>query len=336
MTKPHKLMTLALGAMILFAACGKEDSTSTTPTDPASDGEKRLEWWEQHFYEKRKDHYEGARDFSRYKFIWENGKVKELEVYDDENQYFGSIEIIYENGKAKEIRGGSTTTTLLYTGDMVTGSISTYRDGYTSSYTYEYNASGEIVRKTRSDGGTTYYTWENGNLVEERYTSGTHTDTYTYTCDSKINPMRQVPIELVFHEFTYLPMEMLSKNSVTGSCESYSYGYTGRDYTYSHTYDGDYTTSWTQEWDDSYEGKYRYYFRYSDGSGMDAPLCRINVEGNVFGDGIYILGDEVILYAYSNSTQRFLHWGDGNTDNPRIFTATGDVTLQPVYEPIEE
>lgn len=41
MTNTHKLLTLALGAMILFAACGKEDDKPSTPTDPVPDGVKK-------------------------------------------------------------------------------------------------------------------------------------------------------------------------------------------------------------------------------------------------------------------------------------------------------
>ena len=32
----------------------------------------------------------------------------------------------------------------------------------------------------------------------------------------------------------------------------------------------------------------------------------------------------------------FSHWNDGNTDNPRTFIATTDMTFQPVYVPAGE
>lgn len=32
----------------------------------------------------------------------------------------------------------------------------------------------------------------------------------------------------------------------------------------------------------------------------------------------------------------FSRWNDGNTDNPRTFVATADMTFQPVYVPAGE
>ena len=352
MTKTHKLLTLTLGAMILFAACGKEDDKPSTPTDPAPDGEKKLEYWEQLNYETDGTSTWGA--FFYYKFSWDNGLLKKVESFNDDGQSEYPFEIIYENGKAKEIRRYEASGelhvayTLLYTGDRVTGVVGS--DG--SEGTYSYNAAGELVKKTFTyDGGngtyTTYLTWENGNVVEIRavvnYDSRTRTYSYTYTYDNKINPLRSVmsTLDCVSRSAS----EWLSKNNAISETRIDNAGEQSvRHSTY--TYGGDYPTSMTQEWtDDIRSYKDRSYFRYTDGSGMSisSQVCRIRIEtgseGQPYadGDGEYLKGDTVIISAdpeysdYNEGTHyTFSRWSDGNTDNPRTFVATTDMTFQPV------
>ncbi len=356
MTKTHNLLTLALGAMILFAACGKEDDKPSSPTDPAPDGEKKLEYWEHLNYETDGTSTWGA--FFYYKFSWDNGLLKKTESFNDDGQYEYSCEIIYENGKAKEIREYDApgelrcAYTLLYTGDRVTGVVGS--DG--SEGTYSYNAAGELVKKTFTyDGGngtyTTYLTWENGNVVEVReivnYDSRTRTYSYTYTYDNKINPLRSVmsTLDCVSRSAS----GWLSKNNAISETRIDNAGEQSvRHSTY--TYGGDYPTSMTQEWTgDNWSGKDRSYFRYTDGSGMSisSQVCRIRIEtgseGRPYaaGGGEYLRGDTVIISAdpeYDNGGTHytFSRWNDGNTDNPRTFVATADMTFQPVYVPAGE
>ena len=52
-----------------------------------------------------------------------------------------------------------------------------------------------------------------------------------------------------------------------------------------------------------------------------------NAMGYVTGGGTYSAGETVTLKAVANSTYCFVSWSDGNTENPRTFTATADVTL---------
>ena len=52
-----------------------------------------------------------------------------------------------------------------------------------------------------------------------------------------------------------------------------------------------------------------------------------NTMGYVTGGGTYSAGETVTLKAVANSTYCFVSWSDGNTENPRTFTATADVTL---------
>lgn len=351
MTKTHNLLTLALGAMILFAACGKEDDKPSTPTDPVPDGEKKLEYWEQLNYETDGTSTWGG--FGYYKFSWDNGLMKKMEFFNGDGRSGYFYEIIYENGKAMEIRQyeadeWSVTYTLLYTGDKVTGSVGS--DG--SEGTYSYNAAGELVKKTITYDGrtyTTYLTWENGNVVEKRGIGNSGTYSYTYTYDNKINPLRSAMSILEYASPSSSTEELLSKNNAISQTQIYSDGeqYVRHD---NYTYGGDYPTSTTHEWtSDPVSAKHRYYFRYTDGSGMSisSQVCRIRIEtgseGRPYADGggEYLRGDTVIISAdpeYDNEGTRytFSHWNDGNTDNPRTFVATADMTFQPVYVPAGE
>ena len=358
MTNTHKLLTLALGAMILFAACGREDDKPTTPTDPVPDGEKKLECWEWLNYYTVGTSTWGA--FFYYKFSWDNGLLKKMErFFNDDGQSEYSREIIYENGKAKEIREYYApgelhcAYTLLYTGDRVTGAVRSNGGEVTNSY----NAAGELVKQTLTynDGGTytTYLTWENGNVVEIRavdnYDSRTSTYSYTYTYDNKINPLRSVMSTLVYASLSASGWR-LSKNNVISETWIDNDGEQSVPHS-TYTYGGDYPTSMTQEWTgDNWSGKDRSYFRYTDGSGMSisSQVCRIRIETgsegrpyNADGDGEYLKGDTVIISAdpeYDNGGTHytFSRWSDGNTDNPRTFVATADMTFQPVYVPAGE
>ena len=356
MTKAHKLLTLAFGAMILFAACGREDDKPTTPTDPAPDGEKKLEYWEQLNYETDGTSTWGG--FGYYKFSWDNGLLKKMEMFNDDGQSEYSCEIIYENGKAKEIREYEApgelhcAYTLLYTGDRVTGAVGS--DG--SEGTYSYNAAGELVKKTFTYNGgsgtyTTYLTWENGNVVEIRavhnYDSRTSTYSYTYTYDNKINPLRSVMSTLEYASRS--ASEWLSQNNAISETRIDNAGEQSvRHSTY--TYGGDYPTSTTQEETIGRSNfKDRSYFRYTDGSGMSisSQVCRIRIETGsegrpyAYGRGEYLRGDTVIIsadpeYDSEGTHYTFSRWSDGNTDNPRTFVATADMTFQPVYVPAGE
>lgn len=350
MTNTHKLLTLALGAMILFAACGKEDDKPSSPTDPAPDGEKKLEYWEQLNYETDGTSTWGG--FGYYKFSWDNGLLKKMELFNDDGQSEYSCEIIYENGKAKEIREYEApgelhcAYTLLYTGDRVTGAVRSNGGEVTNSY----NAAGELVKQTHTfDGGgtyTTYLTWENGNVVEVREIDNYDSRTYTYTYDNKINPLRSAMSTLVAAS---MPSGWLSKNNAISETQIYNDGEQSvRHRTY--TYGGDYPTSMTLErTGDNWSRKDRSYFRYTDGSGMSisSQVCRIRIEtgseGRPYadGDGEYLKGDTVIIsadpeYDSEGTHYTFSRWSDGNTDNPRTFVATTDMTFQPVYVPAGE
>ena len=60
------------------------------------------------------------------------------------------------------------------------------------------------------------------------------------------------------------------------------------------------------------------------------------VYGSVSGSGSYEENSEVTLEVTVNDGYRFVQWDDGNTDNPRVFNATTDVTLVATLEAIPE
>jgi len=51
-----------------------------------------------------------------------------------------------------------------------------------------------------------------------------------------------------------------------------------------------------------------------------------NAKGTVDGGGVYLGGQYATIGATANAGYEFDHWNDGNTDNPRTFTVTGDAT----------
>ena len=57
--------------------------------------------------------------------------------------------------------------------------------------------------------------------------------------------------------------------------------------------------------------------------------------GSVTGAGEYDEGDTVTLTAVPETGCRFVSWNDGNTDNPRIFTSSADVTYTATFEEIQ-
>ncbi len=57
--------------------------------------------------------------------------------------------------------------------------------------------------------------------------------------------------------------------------------------------------------------------------------------GSVVGAGAYPYSTEVSLEAVPEEGYRFVRWGDGSTDNPAVFTLTGDTTVSAIFEEVE-
>lgn len=350
MTKQIRLLTLTLATTLAFIACDRDDAqTPSNPTSP--DGEKRLEWVESFQYEHNQYGEYTRSHLYREKFSWENGLLKRWEYFDIDNHPRGYLEPIYEDGKTKELRLYTASgvmeesITFFYTGDKLTRAHSVAEWGATD-YTFEYNAAGELVKRTetREDGSTitNLYTWENGNVVKMVNQYDSYVEECVYEYDDKPNVYRHA-----YKNIAYIgnisTQIFLSKNNVV----KYSWKDDEEQWnTYTYTYDGDHVTSQT-----NIHGSYteRQFFRYTDGSGMAAQVCRIRFQDgyddesrpySVYGKGDYLKGDMVIIstssYYYHNDTYyTFSRWDDGNTDNPRTFTATADVTLRPIYTAAE-
>ena len=63
-------------------------------------------------------------------------------------------------------------------------------------------------------------------------------------------------------------------------------------------------------------------------------ITTVAENGVVTGGGVYVEGDYVTLTATANEGYKFTQWSDGNTENPRIVTATADVTYTAEFAPI--
>ena len=59
-----------------------------------------------------------------------------------------------------------------------------------------------------------------------------------------------------------------------------------------------------------------------------------NGNGTVTGSGAYEYGKSVTLTATPNTGYKFVKWSDGDTNNPRIVTVTGEATYTAQFEPV--
>lgn len=135
-------------------------------------------------------------------------RVVKIKYYED-NIMEGYTTVSYSASQiiVREFEGNSTqvdeTTTYTVSNGVVTGSSETYTYSsigaeYTSvnTYTYEHNSEGYLTKKTRvrtsnnpqetTRTETTTYTYQNGNLMKEVYTSGDQTFTTTFEYDTTI------------------------------------------------------------------------------------------------------------------------------------------------------
>ena len=53
--------------------------------------------------------------------------------------------------------------------------------------------------------------------------------------------------------------------------------------------------------------------------------------GTTSGSGMYVDGTQVVISAVAAEHYRFSHWNDGNTDNPRTITVTGNATYTATF-----
>jgi hypothetical protein len=58
-------------------------------------------------------------------------------------------------------------------------------------------------------------------------------------------------------------------------------------------------------------------------------------KGTVTGGGTYEYGTQIVLTATPNTGFRFVQWGDGNTDAPRIVTVTDNAAYTAIFAPLQ-
>ena len=84
----------------------------------------------------------------------------------------------------------------------------------------------------------------------------------------------------------------------------------------------------------------KYWRNFTDIQETGVTQYRVDVSssddsmGSVMGSGEYAEGSEVTLAAIPADGYRFVRWNDGNTENPRRVTVTGDMTFVAEFEKI--
>ena len=66
---------------------------------------------------------------------------------------------------------------------------------------------------------------------------------------------------------------------------------------------------------------------FIDYANRKVTITATSEHGTVEGAGVYKAGEEVTLAFYADAHYHFDRWSDGNTENPRVFTATDDLNL---------
>ncbi len=241
---------------------------------------------------------------------------------------------------------GITDVNCTYTGDNLTEVYITRNNGWTKKE-FSYNSDGELttsrMETNEGDVDETTLVWENGNVKSETttYTSSrysySNTRTVEYLYDNKTSYYTGMGyFALVMSGEGY---SMLSRNNVLRETRD------GGTTIYTYTYDGDWPITVSSTKNDNYSLEIKTsYLRYTDGSGAPAPQtyridAKSNKSGNyhyyVMGSGYYEAGRQVALRASTSvADTAFMCWSDGNTDNPRTFTVTGDAEYIAVFNAV--
>lgn len=242
--------------------------------------------------------------------------------------------------------GGSITdVSCTYTGNNLTEVYITDSEGWTKkTLTYDTNGVLTTSRTETIDGDVdeTTLVWENGNVISETTTytssrySSSSTRTVEYLYDNKISYYTGMEnFALIMGGYSILSRNNVLRETRVGEGTT----------TYTYTYDGDWPTSVTSHITENYQiSESTSYLQYNDGSGASVPQTyRISAKSNmpdnyslyVIGSGDYEAGRQVMLRASTSLADTgFVCWSDGNTDNPRTFTVTGDAEYIAVFNAI--
>lgn len=186
-----------------------------------------------------------------------------------------------------------------------------------------YNYGETTVLEATPATGYWFYCWQDGSKDNPRTVTVTEDITYTAT----------------FRPYTFTvsaTADDASRGEVTGS-GTYGYGdiatldaiaYTG--YRFTHWSDGNTdnprTIVLTQ--DISLTAYFEEIPTYAVSLSCDAE------QGTVSGGGTYREGEQVTVSAMPNEGYEFVQWSDGNTDNPRSWIVTEDVSLSAIFQPV--
>ena len=224
---------------------------------------------------------------------------------------------------------------ITYDGDHITEIYCTYTEGTSSVYrrhTMTYSDDGHLQEMTTTEDDGSFFryllTWTDSNVTSvQKYENGSLIRTSNYTYDDKKSPYAEMP---EWHFYIDGSLEDLSANNVITEYRENS------NTTYTYTYDGDYPVKRFVTWDNYTSTTY---YEYADGTGSSQmpQVCTIESAANndswgqVYGEGEYASDSTVILYAEAYSGYTFQQWNDGNTENPRSFTANGNATYTAIF-----
>lgn len=185
-----------------------------------------------------------------------------------------------------------------------------------------YNYGETTVLEATPATGYWFYCWQDGSKDNPRTVTVTEDITYTAT----------------FRPYTFTvsaTADDASRGEVTGS-GTYGYGdiatlnaiaYTG--YRFAHWSDGNTdnprTIVLTQD---------TVLTAIFDMVTYDVTLSCDAEQGTVSGSGTYREGEQVTVSAMPNEGYEFVQWSDSNTDNPRSWIVTEDVSLSAIFQPV--
>ncbi len=169
------------------------------------------------------------------KFTYDGSKLAKIEMWSGNNLEMSGV-VTHEKSKITEIEFTEYETAIK--SGKQNKMFTALRGFVIPESTVEHM--GDFHKKMVAKGGkssyqyTVDYTYEDGNIVEEKYTQGTYSQTYTYTYDKEKNPFYY----LLYGGDSYTDLEF-SKNNVVNVVATNSDGETSEtEFTY--VYDGGY------------------------------------------------------------------------------------------------
>lgn len=341
-------MLAAVAATMTMVACQKENTNEAEITGK-TDGKKIVKETSI-YYSYHGDAYATGERYSYGhvaggKYVWKDNQLVDVHLISYRNgameETAGVLQLIYDGGvPTSVIYGDEDTMSLTYSNGRLTKITTTYNIEELS-----YSSDGRLEEVTETEPSGEYsshsrITWEGNNIAsicKISYYNGSkryQTD-YTYTYDNKKSAYTMLPEYLKYfsHDASTLSANnMLTEREVTVYEDEYLRDYnTEYTTTYTYTYEDDYPVKCVKI-DNSTDDNSNIettYFEYVDGTGRSQQVPSIYTltvdvnndnYGNAYGEGSYVAGDTAVLYAWAYMNCTFLHWNDGNTDNPRTIT----------------